>query len=303
MKIVFKDRIKFWIVKLLLKTIALLPLYFIRSLGLVVGMVMLKISRRQTERLKKNLLRTNICNKDSVETMMVKTSQNLGMTLVETLSIAWQRSKKNNFKLCQENIGFDQVKLVSANGDPILFLTPHIGNFEIVLKSVAQVLNKKFTVLYKPDKNQWWNELMVAGRTEDNISPVPTTKKGVLATIRALKNQEFVGILPDSIASQGDGVWVDFFGNRVFATTLSAKLALMPGVKTFIVGAYRSKNGFAAEYISYTPTSDSVNNTVQEIYHVIEKIVEHAPEQFYWSYDRFRAPDHAPHDDYLNRIE
>lgn len=291
------DKIKRELIRTLLIIGSLFPLSYIRRLGRAVGILMLAFSPRLRKRLKENLLKTKICAISEVNELSRSTSENLGMLLLETLFISWQRSKRYNFYLCNKTNGFEGVEQACKENLPILFLTPHVGNFEIILKRTAYLLKtKKFTVLYKPDKNKWWNELMVSGRTEDNITPMPTNKKGIIALVKALKNGEIVGVLPDSIASQGDGVWTEFFANRVFATTLAAKLSLLPKVKTFIVACYRNKNGFEANYIPFSATSNDITTTVREIYRVIEEIVRKSPEQFYWSYDRFRAPDHAPID-------
>lgn len=300
MKLSVADKIKYHLVHFLLKSLAFLPLRYIESLGNIIGILMLRFSKRSTVRLKNNLLQTKMCNDSTIEDFSRATSKHLGQVFIETLCLSWHRSKRFNFNLCNKTIGFEAVEDAYKNNFPILFLTPHVGNFEIILKRTAYLLNKNVTVLYKPDKNPWWNQLMINGRTEDNIIPVPTDKKGVLAIFKALKNREIVGILPDSIASQGDGVWVDFFANRVFATTLAAKLSLIPDVKTFIVACYRNADGFEANYIPFSATNHDIANTVQDIYTVIEGIVRTNPEQFYWSYDRFRVPDHAPCDPKMN---
>ena len=134
---------------------------------------------------------------------------------------------------------------------------------------------------------------MKTGRTEDNINPVPTNSRGIVALLRALKRNEFIGVLPDSVASHGDGVWVDFFGNQVFATTLSAKMVSFKDAITFVVGSFRVSGGFDLEFVPYIKKTDDISVVVQDIYGIIEKMVAKAPTQYFWSYDRFRTPDHA----------
>jgi KDO2-lipid IV(A) lauroyltransferase len=102
-----------------------------------------------------------------------------------------------------------------------------------------------------------------------------------------------IGILPDSIASSGDGVWIEFFGKKMFAPTLAAKMVLTPDVATFIVSIKRIRGGFSVDYVPFKPVDDDITNVVRDIYKVIEDAILEAPEQYYWSYDRFRVPDHA----------
>lgn len=290
------DKIKIIILTGIFKLLSRLPLSMIRWIGSTVGNIAFKTSNRASRRLIDNLVKTKMCDEENAPGLAIRSAQSFGMTLVETILIAWNRSKKHNLTLFSKVEGFELVADAAKNGYPILFLTPHIGNFEICLKRTAYLLqDKKFTVLYKPDKKKWWNELMIIGRTEDNITPVPTTKKGVLTIAKALKNNEIAGVLPDSVASQSDGVWVEFFGNKVFATSLAAKLSLMPNVKTFVVASYRNEISFNADYVPFVATGTDITNTVQEIYNIIETMVLKHKEQFYWSYNRFRTPDHAKH--------
>jgi KDO2-lipid IV(A) lauroyltransferase len=135
---------------------------------------------------------------------------------------------------------------------------------------------------------------MYNGRLENNIKPVPTNKHGVMSLFRALRNNEFVGMLPDSVASHGDGVWTNFFGQKVFATTLAAKFILLDNVTTFIVTSARVNGGFIVEYIPFVPESNNIANVVQEVYNILERVVLQNPTQYYWSYDRFRIPKSNP---------
>lgn len=281
------------IIHFLITIMAYLPLSVLRALGSSIGVIAMKFSKRSSKRLKANLIATGMCTEDEVDEMARKTAQELGKTLVETTCIAWHRSKEHNAKLIVKAINYDYMEQELLSGKPIVFLTPHISNFEIALKYTAyKISNRVFTVLYKPSKDEWFNQMMIDGRTEDNIKPVPTNRMGVFTLAKDLRAGGVIGVLPDSIASSGDGVWVEFFGKKVFATTLAAKMSMMPGAVTFIVATKRVKNGFEVNYIPFVPDTD-ITTVVQDIYKVIEKAVLEAPEQYYWSYDRFRVPNHA----------
>lgn len=283
-------KIKTFCIKLILTIMSFLPLSILRFIGGFIGIMIMKLSKRTGARLRNNLLVTGISNQKNIDLMYRQTAAELGKTIIESVVIAWHRSKKHSANLVLEIKGLKQIKEAATQG-AVVFLTPHIGNFEISLKSAAQnISDKKFNILYKPSKSKLLNQIMFLGRTEDNIKPVPTTVHGVISLIRAIKNKEMIGMLPDSVASSGDGVWVNFFDKPVFATTLAAKLTLMPGVKTFIVSSKRVSKGFVSEFIPYVPQSDKISEVVQELYKVFESIIKDNPTQYYWSYDRFRVP-------------
>lgn len=271
-----------------------LPLSVIRGIGGYLGVVITKRSKRSWERLKNNLLLTKLANPDNVTQVATKAASEMGKTFLEAACIAWVRCKKYNNSLVLKKINLDKVKEAVARGGPIVFLTPHIGNFEVALKATAYELPQQFTILYKPTKVKWVHDLMYNGRAEDNIKPVPTNRHGVVALFKALRNNEFLGLLPDSVASQGNGVWTNFLGQKVFATTLATKFMLSENVTTFIVASTRVEGGFIVEYIPFIPSDNNIANIVQGVYNVLEKIVLRAPTQYFWSYDRFRIPRSNP---------
>ena len=235
-----------------------------------------------------------MCTIENSENMALLCAKEWGKTIVETACISWQWSRNKVAGLIKNANGLDLVRRELNQGKSIIFLTPHIGNFEIALKYTAtQLENYKFTVLYKPSKDDFLETMMKEGRGEANITPVPTNRHGVMALIKAVRRGEIVGILPDNVASSGDGVWVNFFGEPVYAMTLATKMTLMENTATFLVSSTRYNDGFSVKYIPFVPQSVDLVEVIQDMYHQFEKMILIAPSQYYWSYDRFRVPAHA----------
>ncbi|MCC2625830.1 MAG: hypothetical protein K0R14_1703 [Burkholderiales bacterium] len=286
---------KLLFIRLILRLLSYLPLPILQGLGSMMGITSLKLSKRAGKRVRANLLATGICTEENVDSFALNAAKEWGKTIVETLTIAWQGKAAKCTKIAKQGLNFDKVLAACTGANPVIFLTPHIGNFEIGVKATSAIItHKTFNILYKPTKNPIFNAIMLGGRTETNINPVPTTRHGVVQLLRALKAGEIVGILPDNVASGGDGVWVNFFGKKVFATTLAAKFTLYPGTTTFFAYAKRVKDGFIVDYHPYTPKTSDVAVVVQDLYTMLESIILEVPEQYYWSYDRFRKPAHAP---------
>jgi KDO2-lipid IV(A) lauroyltransferase len=272
----------------LLKILSKLPLGAIRSLGAIIGLIALRLSNKSAKRLPHNLLITGLANPDNVAQMTKDTAKALGMTLAESALIAWQKDPQRISKLFQTDESFNHVKNLLSQGKQIVFLTPHIGNFELAVKYFAYHLPMNLQILYKPAKDPIIEEIIYHGRSETNITPVPTNRKGVLQLMKHIKSGQTIGILPDNVASGGDGEWVKFFGQDVYATSLSAKICQMPNIIPVIVQSMRTKHGFIVKCIPFNPSSSDIQQIMQELYHEIEKIIVEAPEQYYWSYDRFR---------------
>ncbi|RTK97381.1 MAG: hypothetical protein EKK64_01520, partial [Neisseriaceae bacterium] len=147
--------------------------------------------------------------------------------------------------------------------------------------------------LYKPSKNPIINQIMLDGRKESNASPEPTNSKGVRTLMKHFQDGGDIGILPDNVAAGGSGDWLKFFGQDVYATTLAAKIYQQYKPMTIIMQSIRTKKGFDMKFIQFKPTSVDTHTLMQELYNILEKMVLEAPEQYYWSYDRFRNVDNA----------
>jgi KDO2-lipid IV(A) lauroyltransferase len=284
---------KKFIINSLFWSLSRLPLAGVRCLGSMIGTISLCLSNKSAQRLPYNLLLSGLATPDTVKQLTKATAKALGMTLAEAALIAWAKDKERISRLIQVDESFYAVKELLCSGSNVVFLTPHLGNFEIAVKYFAYHLPIDLQILYKPAKNLILEEIMFKGRQETNILPVPTTRRGVLSLIKHLRNGGCIGLLPDNVASAGDGEWVKFFGQDVYATSLAAKISLLPQVRVIIVQSIRTKTGFLLKCIPFIPESPGIPQVMQQLYSKLEEMVRLAPEQYYWSYDRFRKPNHA----------
>jgi KDO2-lipid IV(A) lauroyltransferase len=89
-----------------------------------------------------------------------------------------------------------------AHGQGVLFLTPHMGCFEITAQALALrfgAQHGQLTVLYRPARYAALNEVMALARNRPGLQAVPTTLAGVRQMIKALRAGEAVGLLPDQV--------------------------------------------------------------------------------------------------------
>ena len=115
-----------------------------------------------------------------------------------------------------------------AAGRGVVFLTPHLGCFEMSAQAVARrwgATHGPITVLYRPARQPWLAKVMETARNRPGMQAVPTTLAGVRQMIKALRRGEAVGLLPDQVPPEGQGLWSPFFGRDAYTMTLSARLA------------------------------------------------------------------------------
>jgi Kdo2-lipid IVA lauroyltransferase/acyltransferase len=178
----------------------------------------------------------------------------------------------------------------------IIFLTPHLGCFEITAQAIAQRYAKEerqITVLYRPARQTWLQELMRGARDRPGMQAVPASLSGVKALVKALRSGQALGMLPDQVPPQGLGVWADFFGKPAYTMTLSARLALQTGSQLVQVWGERLPWGRGYR-VHFSMFEDELNadaaTAARQINAAMEQLVRQCPEQYLWGYARYKQP-------------
>ena len=200
--------------------------------------------------------------------------------------------------------GMSLIEEAIADGSGVLFLTPHLGCFEITAQLVAQRFGDRLpiTVLYRPARQPWLRDIMETARSRPGLSTAPTTLAGVKQLIKALKVHQGVGLLPDQVPPEGQGVWAPFFGRDAYTMTLSARLALTAGARVLLIWGERLSwgRGYRVHLRPFRPEaggqlSQDPVEAAGQINAAMESLVRECPAQYLWSYDRYKAPAGISH--------
>ena len=189
-------------------------------------------------------------------------------------------------------LGTELIEAARAQGRGIVFLTPHLGCFEITAQSYAVEFGR-ITVLYRPARKPWLRELVATARQRPDMEAVPTTLAGVRQMLRALKAGEAVGLLPDQVPPQGLGVWAPFFGKDAYTMTLPARLARQTGAAVLLVWGERLPRGRG--YLAHVRALDGdlpedPREAASQVNAAMEALVRAGPQQYLWGYARYKKP-------------
>jgi KDO2-lipid IV(A) lauroyltransferase len=211
-----------------------------------------------------------------------------GRMLAE-LPALWFRPHHEVGALVKSVEGDEEAIAAAAQGKAVLFLTPHMGCFEITSQYAA--LRTPITVLYRPPKLAWLEPLMREGRERANVRLVPADLTGVRELFAALKRGEAVGFLPDQVPGEGEGEWADFFGRSAYTMTLAAKLAEREHIECFLAFGRRLPRGEGyAIVVRRLPPALPGERPTRRINRALEALVRECPEQYLWSYNRYKVP-------------
>ncbi len=271
-----------------LRLIAKWPLPLLHALGTLLGWLLYGMSPTYRRNLRDNLRQAGY---DDARTRR-EAIGSAGRMLAE-LPALWFRRHAEVVALVREVSGEEPVLQARAQGRPLLFLTPHMGCFEVTAQYAA--LRAPITVLYRPPKLAWLDPLMREGRGRPNVRLVPADLTGVRELYRALQRAEAVGFLPDQVPSKGEGEWSEFFGRPAYTMTLAARLAERPGVACFLAYARRLPAGRGyALVIRPLPEKLAGETATRRLNRALEMLVRECPGQYLWSYNRYKAPRDAP---------
>ncbi len=183
-----------------------------------------------------------------------------------------------------------------AAGQGVLFLTPHMGCFEVTAQALASRFGAEhgpLTVLYRPSRHAGLGEVMEQARNRPGLEAVPTTLAGVRQMIKALRSGHAVGLLPDQVPPDGMGQWAPFFGKSAYTMTLAARLAAQTGARVVLIWGERLSwgRGFRlhTQALGHDLSADLAVAVVQ-INQAMERLILSCPAQYLWGYARYKPP-------------
>ena len=275
--------------RFLMSLAARFPLALLHALGALLGWAMYGLSPTYRRHLRENLEAAGY-GEDAATRYAAITSA--GRMLAE-LPAVWLRPAAEVVALVRRVDGREHVDAARAAGKGIVFLTPHLGCFEITAKIAADEF--PITVLYRAPKLAWLQPMIEKGRGQDNVRLASADVSGVRELLAALLRKEAVGILPDQVPGEGEGEWTDFFGRPAYTMTLAPRLAMRPSSVCLLAFGERLPGGEGYElHIRPLPAAEPGEGATRRMNRALEALIRECPGQYLWGYNRYKRPKGAP---------
>ncbi|RTZ45687.1 lysophospholipid acyltransferase family protein [Candidimonas sp. SYP-B2681] len=272
----------------LFRFLAKLPLPALHGIGKLAGCTVYAWPGRYRKR-----LQTNARQAGYTDAAFARASAGqAGAMILETPKV-WLQNEE-----CLKMVRSDDDAVVHealAENRGILYLTPHLGCFEITARYLIQ--HGPITVMFRPPRLTGLGPIMEQARNTSGLNAVPANMQGVREFVRALKRGEAVGMLPDQVPGSGDGVWAPFFNKPAYTMTLAGKLALQTGVAVILTAGERlsAGKGWRIHYVRLAePLPRDPQALATHINSAMETLIRRFPEQYLWSYNRYKVPAGAP---------
>jgi len=268
----------------LMKIAAAIPLPLAHALGVVLGWAMVGLSPTYRRHLRENLAAAGYTDAATRRAAIAEAGK-----LLAELPAVWLRPRAEVTALVREIRGLELVEAARAAGKGIVFLTPHLGCFEVT----AQVAAERFpiTVLYSPPKMKWLQPIIEKGRGGENVRLASADLSGVRELLAALKRRETVGILPDQVPGEGEGEWADFFGKPAYTMTLAARFVKRAGIECLMAYGERLPGGRGyVVHVRALPDAVAGESDARRVNRALEGLIRELPGQYLWGYNRYKNP-------------
>jgi len=277
-------------------------LVFLHGLGAVLGWVAYGLSPSYRRRLRDNAARAGVGVPQRRQSVA-----EAGKMGLESLRL-WLRPADQPIADPVHWEGDEIIDRCLDEGRGLLFLTPHLGSFEMTAQAYAQRYGHRqpITVMYRPARHRLLRELEERARARPALVAVPATLGGIRQMLRALKRGQAVGLLPDQVPPQGLGVWADFFGRPAYTMTLAARLAQQSGAPIVLACCERLPGGRGfhlrvSRLAEALPTAAADAATLQQaqasvINRAMQALILQCPQQYLWGYNRYKSPRSLPGD-------
>lgn len=275
----------------LVRLLARLPLAVLQGLGAVIGRGVYRWSASYRRHFDANLMRA--VGPAEAARISGQAQAEAGRAVFE-LPWLWLHPRAEILQTIRRVEGWSHVQAARTAGKGILFLTPHLGCFEITAQYAASHADATpITVLFRKPRQAWAEPILRAGRTRTGMQVAPADLSGVRRLIRALKSGESVGLLPDQVPAGGQGAWLPWFGKPAYTMTLAARLA-QTGANVIFAFAERLPDGKGFILTCAPPEAplplDDLEATAVAINDGLTQLIRRCPAQYLWGYNRYKAP-------------
>ena len=196
--------------------------------------------------------------------------------------------------------GVEHARSAMASGKGVLFLTAHLGNWELMSLAAPLKLGQPMNIMVRPLDSPPVDRLITGLRTRTGNRVLDKDKSaGAVASL--LKKGEAVGILLDQNASWFEGVYVPFFGRVACTNKGLAMFALR--YKAQVVPVFNLPMADGRYRVIFSPPVDLVRSgdigrdiiaNTERFNRIIEAHIRMAPTAWFWVHRRWRIKPVPP---------
>lgn len=219
--------------------------------------------------------------------------ESLGCALLET-GLVWWASDARLRRLIKFE-GTEHLDAALARGKGALMLSAHFTTLEMGARALT--LLGPTSIMYLTPSNPLIAELSRRGRTRHTVQAISSDQ--VRDLLQNLKNNLPVWYAPDQRYTQKNSEIVPFFGHPAASNVATSRLAKISGAP--VLPYFPRRRADNTGYVVHIhppfrnfPSDDPIADT-SRFHALIEANAREYPEQYLWTYKRFKRPDADPY--------
>ncbi len=226
-----------------------------------------------------------------INSLAYKTYLNLSIVLVEILCFP-------NFSAADF---INEVEVVNANlvnekykeGNGLVLLSAHFGNWELGAIALGLVVNLSFSIVAKAQRNPFVDRWMNKYRSQFSMKLVPLGIS-IRQIYQELKEKKIIALVGDQ-RGPSEGIRVNFFGKPSATYPGPAALAIKCNAPILMIVSSRRPGGkYVLEVVEIDlknlpeKEEDKIIEVTQRHTNYLEKMIEQYPEQWLWMHKRWK---------------
>ena len=232
----------------------------------------LQIFLKKNSKFKKNEIKNNMW-------------KNYGMTFIEYIFLDIFLKKKTEVEIIGE---INLINIIREN-DPVIFISGHFANFELMSMEITK-RNISLATIYRPLNNNFLNPFMEYLRKKYICkNQIKKGINGVKEAIEFIKQKHSIALMIDQRVSEGEKI--KFFDQPALTTTLPAQFAKKYRMKIIPVFIERLKNNkFKIEFQKEIDPKNFKNklDLTVKLNEVLENMIIKNPNQWIWTHNRWK---------------
>jgi KDO2-lipid IV(A) lauroyltransferase len=281
-------------VSLAILLVRIMPLRIGRIFCRVTGDAFFLLSSRRRKLALENLQMAFGSEKSPAEIRSIarRSVHSFFLTCFEMVWVTRQRSA-GRLQACMDEfeVGRQRLRELYEKAGGIIFVTPHLGNWEIFLR-LAQLAEVPLVIVARPLDNPLLEKLVTRSRTATG-QRIIYKKNAMFAMEEALRQGRCVGILADQSSR---GIPASFFGRPAYTTVIPAILAYKYNRPIVVIACFRKEEVLGYRGSMSDPLwPDLAANEGSELKRLTESMnrwmetfILSQPDQWLWMHDRWK---------------
>ena len=273
----------------IIKLVGNLPFSFNRKIGYLVGLIIRITNSRMycTTKTNIDICYPNLSSQDKKK-LIKKACHNIGLNFAE-MTWFWQRDIESLNKRVTTVKGIELFEEYKKKNKGVVVVGLHLGNWELLFNWLPQYTD--LAIMHRGISLKELADYVIEKRSRTGATMLEGRRENVARMREQLHNGDVLLTLHDQEPLAGSGLFSTFYGVPVYTMLTAMKLAKKTGAEVVLATFVRNKEGYEANFerVELDFQNLELQALADEFNRLFEQQINKCPEQYQWSYKRFKS--------------